>query len=177
MTKKTLYSNRAKGRYNVAKNKRRKQEESETHGKYVKRVVELTVLVPIELHLRFKEISKNKKVPMSRLVVDKILNEVLSGDEFKSYGFEIPLTVDYPEDYEEVAGAIYDFIKSFKSKGIDIELAYYSMIDARVEDAENWVDGYRVLLDSGAITEFEAVNKYNLKKTDYKVRATDETGE
>lgn len=132
------------------------------------------IFFPQKLMEIIQGLSKERNTPLNRLVVYAVFKEILSGNNFKNRDFKIPETVDNPDDHRENAEKIYKFIKNYRKEGIDIELAYFSMWDAGIATPKEWCEAYRVLLDTGAITEFRTTTKH--KNYARKVKATDETG-
>jgi len=172
-TRKSLYSNKAKGRWKHRHGKNTDYN-LKKDGKYVNVYRMMSFWVPTTYHKRLKEISKRTDVPMSRLILNCIHKEFMRGGEFK-YGFNIPHRAEHNTINVAAAEKIYEFIKLFKYTGVSIELAYFSMVDLEIYEPKVWLDAYRLLLNSGAIIEFK-VEKDTGNKRDNKVRAADELG-
>lgn len=173
--KKSIYSNRAKGRFAARRTKKAKQANKED-SPYIRLFKKAYTWLPVTSQAVMKQVSERSGVPISRLITHLIFKEIMKDDPFSDYGFMIPNHAEQDATNMEAADKLYQFIKQFKFNGISIELAYFAMFDIGIKDPSIWLNAYRLLLDAGAITEFQKATPKNLKKIDNKVRATDERG-
>jgi hypothetical protein len=168
---KIQYSNRIGGRFAHRKKKLLKEGYEAPFENFVFRS---TIFFPEKIMEFMQKTSKKRNISINRLVVYAVFKEILNGGDFKNYDFEIPKVVEHPELYRDGVKKLYAFIKNYRKEGIDRELAYFSMWDAKISTPHEWCHSYRILLDTGAITEFRTTTKN--RNYARKVKATDETG-
>lgn len=125
----------------------------------------IEVYVPASIRKKIKEVSEKKLIPMSRLVLFAIDNEL---DQEEPFRYDIPEPNVYVEyEYAIEAGRIIKFLENFKS-GLSIDQIITMRREIGVQDKQKLINGLEELLNTGVAIKIKPRATYFRHPDDYR---------
>jgi len=111
----------------------------------------MNIYIPLQLHEALKNVSKQRGLPMQRLV-GHLIDNALHKPELFDYPCTPPPNDYVPDTHLDNAKKIYDFLPKLRNAtSIDTLMMY--RYDIGIPDKEEFMEAYRAGVNAGALIE------------------------
>ncbi len=128
----------------------------------------LKVYIPFALERELRKISKERKIPMSRLAAIALDNELDCGNAF-NYSCELPKSSFVEYAFLDEAARMLRYIENNFPQGASRDILMFCRREMRIPDKETFMHAYRELLEYGRIEEIRPEKSKFEFAEDYKI--------